>query len=78
MGEGEQMERSLTPESKGKLSKMDVISEGSILSDNFSKSWQKFILHFIKIFKVFSKSSNQFVFSVQTREILTHGFLKAF
>ena len=54
---------------------IDVISEGSIVSNKFSKINKKFNFSSevsSKIFKIFQ----QFVFFVQKREMLTHGLLK--
>ena len=57
------------------LEKNDVISEDYFKQQIFQKPLKfNFSIVFIKDFQIFLKISPQFVFFVQTREKLTHGF----
>ena len=59
---------------------MALFPNGLFLATAFPKIAKNsiFLLNFYQKFSKFSKISKQFVFFVQTREKLTHGFLNIF
>ena len=65
-------------ENKKLLKKNDIISEGSIFSNIFSKNSLQvnFYIEFSSKISKFLKNSLQIMFCLQTREKETHGFVK--